>query len=232
MPRRKIMLVLLAIVGCVALAVMLWPEEPEPVYKGKKLSEWLAFVAKTASPDETRLAIEYIGTNGIPFYLEWMRYEPSFVKRAESILAHYVGRWLHLKWSPGDAKVVRAFGAYQALTTLGEKAEPAIPQYIACATNAAARAPRPLFLNQPIYGILGLVHVGPPAIPAFLSLMTNTDPQVRILAIQQTPQFYGSTSVVARLRICLQDPDYQVRVVATNVVKFYDYDLGGPMDRP
>jgi hypothetical protein len=36
MRRRNLILGMLALVLCGVLAVMLWPEKPEPVYKGKK----------------------------------------------------------------------------------------------------------------------------------------------------------------------------------------------------
>ena len=41
MRRWKRIFGILTLVACGVLAVVFWPEKPEPVYKGKKLSEWM-----------------------------------------------------------------------------------------------------------------------------------------------------------------------------------------------
>src|SRR4051795_810107 len=109
----------LALIG--VLAVALWPEKPEPVYEGRKLSEWI--LATHSQPEEARLALQSIGTNGIPYYLEWIRYKPSIARRAQFRLADYAHRWLGSQWVPVDRKVDRARGAAHALIMLGERAE-------------------------------------------------------------------------------------------------------------
>src|SRR3954468_3281451 len=83
MRRRKIILGILALVLCGILAAALWPEPSEPVYKGRKLSEWLMEPHKSIGcrgggwPVEVKNAISAVGANGIPFYLEWVAYEPG-----------------------------------------------------------------------------------------------------------------------------------------------------------
>ena len=89
MRRRKVMIGLLALAGFVVLAVVVWPEKrelSEPVYKGKRLSEWLdqnfmhgAFFDAAESAN----ALQAIGTNGIPCYLHWIAYEPNVLKKTE-----------------------------------------------------------------------------------------------------------------------------------------------------
>jgi hypothetical protein len=222
---------MLALGACVILAVAFWPEKPEPVYKGKTLSEWvLAATNPTNQSRDAVLSIRAIGTNGIPFYLEWMRYKRGIGKRAQIRLATYGNRWLSLNWAPDDSKATRARAAYQALILLGE---PAIPQLVAFATNMPAR-PGVRFsfaLNDPVSGLLGLARIGPPAVPAFLSLMTNPNPQVRASAITMSMANYD-TSLVAQVRVSLQDADHQVRAAATNVMRTYDPDFGKPNNKP
>src|SRR3954467_12452352 len=138
MRRRKLIIGILALVLCVVLAFVFWPEKPEPVYKGRKLSEWVMGVKTFAGSSEARLALQSIGTNGIPYYLEWIRYKPSIARRAQFRLADYAHRWLGSQWVPVDRKVDRARGAAHALIMLGERAELAIPQYVAFITNNPA----------------------------------------------------------------------------------------------
>src|SRR4051812_6257679 len=73
--RRKAIVGILALVLCGLLAVVFWPEKPEPVYKGRKLSEWMISLGMSQELFINREAIREIGTNGIPFYLEWSRFE-------------------------------------------------------------------------------------------------------------------------------------------------------------
>src|SRR4051812_49230024 len=85
MRSRKGIIGIFALVLCGVVAVVFWPEKPEPVYKGRKLSEWVQAISNggIGSSDEYPRAIEAIGTNGIPFYLEWYLYKPSFLKRTQ-----------------------------------------------------------------------------------------------------------------------------------------------------
>jgi hypothetical protein len=233
MRHRKIILGLLALVVVGILAAALWPEKSEPVYKGKKLSEWLVSTnSMGVQPEEARLALQSIGTNGIPYYLEWIRYKPSIARRAQFRLADYAHRWLGSQWVPVDRKVDRARGAAHALIMLGERAELAIPQYVAFITNNPALShSNPPSLDDAMSGYLLLAQIGAPSVPAFLSLMTNQDPRIRATAVAYSMQNYD-TSLVAQVRISLRDSDHRVRLAATNVMRTYDPDFGLPVHKP
>jgi hypothetical protein len=235
MRRRKVTIGVLAVVLCAVLVEVFWPEKPEPVYKGRTLSEWVEFRVAKKEVIETSTAIEAVGTNGIPFYVEWIRYEPGFFKVAQTKLAEKARDWLHVKWTPQDPSPDRAYGAYLALRALGERAAPAIPQLLVCATNISTKIRPPAKQgrgDQSFYGISGLVNIGRPALPAVLSLTTNANPRVRTSAIFVTRAFYGSRSVLAQLRRSLQDPDPGVRAAAKFAIEPYEYDIDGPMDKP
>jgi hypothetical protein len=223
MRRRKIVLVLLLVILCAALAAVFWPEKgiPEPVYKGEKLSAWLGKIAPGSIPPQVEEAVQAIGTNGIPCYLEWLQYKPGIGKRAQNQLAEYGRRWLGLKWVSDDPKFARANAAFGALTMLGERAEPAIPLFIQFATNVAALSAKQFGMNQPFIGYLGLTQIGRPAVPAFLSLMKNPDPRVRATAVGLSEQ-NGDASLLAQVQIALHDSDHWVRLAATNVMKRFD----------
>ena len=75
------------IVAAVCVAVF-WPREKEPVYQGKKLSEWLEIiqtggghygVQRTEAADDAYRAVRAIGTNALPTLLRWVSYrEPRW----------------------------------------------------------------------------------------------------------------------------------------------------------
>src|SRR3954447_21980914 len=94
--RRKIITGILALVLTGVVAVVFWPEESEPVYKGKKLSEWVISAGTSPASFFNREALREIGTNGIPFYLKWIRYERTgfggFMHPRMSWLAHVTCR--------------------------------------------------------------------------------------------------------------------------------------------
>src|SRR4051812_14802182 len=96
MRRRKIIIGILALVVVEVLAVVFWPEESEPVYKGKKLSEWVIRTGTSPELFFNREALREIGTNGIPFHLKWIRYERTgfgdFMHARMSWLAHVTCR--------------------------------------------------------------------------------------------------------------------------------------------
>src|SRR3954470_23606718 len=72
MRRPNIIIGIVVLVVCGTLAGMFWPEKqmPEPVYKGKKLSEWVRAVAiaEMGWSKEENEAIQAFGTNAVPFY--------------------------------------------------------------------------------------------------------------------------------------------------------------------
>jgi hypothetical protein len=234
MRRPNIIIGIVVLVVCGTLAVMFWPEKqmPEPVYKGKKLSEWVRAVAiaEMGWSKEENEAIQAFGTNAVPFYLDWIGYEPSILKKIQIHLA--VARLkIHLKWSREDEKGLRAWGAYLALGALREKAEPAIPHLIDYATRLPTRISQYYVLpRDPAFAIGGLASIGPPAVPAYLTLMTNANARVRELAVAHAQ--FGSTYILDQVRVSLKDPDFAVRVAATNSLKNYEGALRPVAERP
>src|SRR3954464_13412647 len=99
MRRRKVIIGILALVLCGVLAVVFWPEaeRPEPIYNGRKLSQWAQSFGTNGAQREA--AIRAIGTNGISFYLEWVSYKPSLLKRARIEIAARTRSWLPFEWS-------------------------------------------------------------------------------------------------------------------------------------
>src|ERR1043165_2031777 len=100
--RRRVFVAIATLVGAMLLGLGLfifWPEPPEPVFEGKRLSQWLegASVGSTlqlrlmlissgsvhpGTPEQTR-AIKGFGTNALPFYVKWLSYKPSLLHRTK-----------------------------------------------------------------------------------------------------------------------------------------------------
>jgi hypothetical protein len=228
--RRKLIIGMVGVALTGVLATALWPksEETEPIYKGRKLSDWLQGSSMVATK-----AVQAIGTNGIPFYLEWMNYQPGLAKKVEMELVKLSQRLLHIGWSPYGKNYTRAFAAWRALRTLGEQGEPAIPQLLRYAQNRSRGAsnyePLP---SSPKQAVQALADIRLPAMPAFVMLMRNADPEVRVMAIATPQYFYGDTSVLAQVRNSLEDPDSRVRDAATNKLNAWHYDTVPPVQRP
>src|ERR1051325_1805440 len=138
--RRNFVLAILSglFIGCLAIAF--WPGRPEPVYQGRRLSEWAeATERRRGSAAEMAEIFELIGTNGIPTYAEWISYHPGALERAKINLATFSRPWFHSKCDPTEKYKLRARAGFSALLSLREKAEPAIPQLV----SLAARFPAP-----------------------------------------------------------------------------------------
>jgi hypothetical protein len=83
MKRRCVMLILVGCAVVAAVAFLMWsPGEQEPVYRGKRLSEWIAgegavsrevVLGVTEREDIVRMnAVRHIGTNAVPFLVKWI----------------------------------------------------------------------------------------------------------------------------------------------------------------
>src|SRR5437868_249927 len=105
---RKLVLGVFALVLCGVLAVVFWPEKPEPVYKGRKLSEWVidAATGSTAFQNaEFNEAVQAIGANGLPYYLRWLPYEKGSIRRHIFQLVEKYQTWVNPGRPPIDRKV-------------------------------------------------------------------------------------------------------------------------------
>jgi hypothetical protein len=160
MRRPNIIIGILAVVLCGVFAAMFWPEKPEPVYKGRKLSEWLLSATNSGVFAKAEIqAIQAIGTNGIPYYLKWIRYRPGFLKRTQFRFAPKCRDWFHVKWYPDLSGVMRGHYAYLAL---GELGEPAAPAFLGFVTNSSLGLTNYLWPVEAAMGIDGLAGMGDP----------------------------------------------------------------------
>jgi HEAT repeat protein len=141
-----------------------------------------------------------MGTNGIPFYLEKLRYKPSLIEEIASLLREESENRLR-------RKKFRRWGAIEAFRILGERGEPAIPKLVHYASST----------REPIAqecAFKCLACIGQPAMPALAALMTNSVPRVRLLALRQSISFGTNALIAVQLARLESDPDRDVRIKA------------------
>src|SRR6266850_390982 len=166
--KRRRVLIALAVVFVVAVFVtVLWPEEREPEYQGKKLSKWLKIYA-TYSEDDPRHdqaadAVRHIGTNCIPYFSRWIRGHPWKV----NVLFKVPGRW-----PPGVVGLLmgtdteRSNSATVGFEILGHEASSAVPALAALATNST-------YPLTSYHAMCALMHIGGEGLGRVLTVVTN-----------------------------------------------------------
>ena len=161
-----------AVFSFAAVAVLvvglLWVllSEPEPKWKGQRLSQWCERVHNPSNPNELNPkaveAIQGIGTSAIPWLLRdldargsWLGSAVTKILRSQSLI----------KWrfaNPGD----RLSRGVAGFTALGERGAPAIPEL------------EKMITRTPGYVPAALAGIGHEAVPALCRALTNQHPYV------------------------------------------------------
>jgi hypothetical protein len=138
---RRILLVVAACGVLVVVAALMWPREREPVYQGKKLSEWIqgeGAVMREYVPGVTeradavrRDAVRHIGTNALPFLLKWIVAADVPERSKLQVLVARTSRRAGQVWDDIQSrKLRRAYDAGWAFDVLGYDARAALPDLI------------------------------------------------------------------------------------------------------
>ena len=131
MRKRRLFLCLIGVALLVGVIVVVFSPEREPEYEEIKLSEWLEQThflvfnpgGISVTPKKAVHAIRQIGTNALPWLVQWIRYDqPAWKARLYQMINS------KLRWNLFDKRVARAEGALGAFAALGPEAKGAIPQ--------------------------------------------------------------------------------------------------------
>jgi len=233
--RRVYLLVLiLAVVGLVGVIVTgaFRPRESdEPMYKGRKLSEWVRVLHRSGGIQwndyvngrddvngryQAVEAIHQIGTNAFPYCLKWIRYEQPTWKTKLYRAAEPVLKRVNAHWELTDEKEARAAGAEEVLMRMGPIG--AIPEL-----SAVLGDPKAIHGAGRAAGVLS--YLGDGGLLALLPALTNPQATARCkiygaLAIQRLGT-NASPAIPALLHL-LGDPDLGVRRCATNALREID----------
>lgn len=158
MTRHGKILILLAIGLVAGIAVFRSQRDNEPVYNGKKLTEWLPLqdAADWREATNANHAIEVIGTNGIQTLVRLIGYNPERVFGFIDTFPPRVGKSAILTqlYDFNHRRNILAFEAIEAFDTLGQNAIPAIPDLLKIAGSGGIPAARATIALEKI-GISG-----------------------------------------------------------------------------
>lgn len=201
---------MLAVVGVAVLVV--WPDETEPSYQGRTLTEWLLYERPAEAPAVTRNpqveAIRHIGTNALPFLLKWGQYEPPAWRRVARAAVWRLNCGIRLD----DPQADRAEAAWLGFQILGAEASPAIPG-LAKLMNG-----RNSFLAYKAVCALG--DIGRDALPVLVAGLTNQQADIRVPSVSciGAVRNLGTNKnlVVNALIECLRGKDTQMATCAAS----------------
>ncbi len=169
--------------------------ESEPVYHGRSLSEWLSYTNESEVPEDTKKAVQAMGTNAIPALLARLEYrDPEFDL-------------------DDDEENIKAIAGFYAL---GETAAPALPR-LDQLINGDHR-------NIALFASICATFVGTNAMPVLSRALTNQDENVRCWLVSffgdDRSQKFGDLrkSVVPILFGMLDDQSQYVRADVTNTL--------------
>jgi hypothetical protein len=171
---RKRVKIALAVLLVAAIGVIAWQvmRLREPVYQGKRLSQWLDEYNRVGRLEQTEPiseAIRAIGTNSLPFLLAHLKHVDSPIK--EKFLA-LVGRQHLVKLPFYGADPYRS-ASILALHALGAQAAPLFPDLMKLTDNP----------NTCGWGTMSLLAIGTNSIPTLAKLCQSTNPAVRTQAV-------------------------------------------------
>ena len=127
---------MVCIFACIsAVALLIWKSfyRPEPAYNGKRLTAWAQqygsnhWSGNRGPAEEAEFAIRQIGTNGIPFLLEWIGTRDSALKKKlRTILPRTWHLTLRVDDDAGETRRMCSHG----LSALCSNAPSAVPPLI------------------------------------------------------------------------------------------------------
>ena len=210
--RRKV-LVLLAAALVVGAVVAVNQSSDEPSYGGRPLSAWLLqcqmfSLTGTEQRMQADQAIRHIGTNAIPYLLQYIQYETPVWKTKTQVDINELLRRLGRDWRWRDRRVARAQGAAVAFQVLGTDAEGAIGELTRLMNQTNSRATR-------FRAAYTLPCLGAKSIPPLLAVLTNQQAEVRaVVTSSLQPLGTNARPLVPTLIQCLQDKDTVVSMGA------------------
>jgi hypothetical protein len=203
------------------LAAFIWLRNKEPVYQGKRLSDWLLLYQHEpfhGPPQDSKnaTAVRAIGTNALPFLIEWIQYvEPPWRTHIKNVMVRSTwgnSRLIFLLARPG----LRAAAAAHGFQLLGTNASSAVPEL-----TRVMNCWRP---ESSELAMASLAYLGKDALVPLLAVATNRNvhPYFRWHAVMLIGGMsYLSTnanSAIPPLIDCLQGPDAQLAAGAAETI--------------
>ncbi|MDB6064278.1 MAG: repeat protein [Pedosphaera sp.] len=223
--RIALTFLLLAVIGGIAW-LALRPSEPDPVYKGKRLSVWLedyvdpnsTSIAVTDS-DETDEAVRRLGTNAIPILLRRLRAKDSTF----TSLLGFLSRKLHLfkvNFTPAWLLQQEGIQGFQALGSNGKAAVPELIRMYALISSQKNQ-------NAVAAALGGIGPAAEDAVPILVGSLADTrsDSRSRRSAIVALGHIHAHPEIALPALVkCLGDQNSFARQHAAQAIGAFDSD--------
>src|ERR1043166_4356748 len=141
--KKHLLLLGVGLMGLAMAVIVFVSRESEPSYEGKKLSQWISQLdpsrpeITTQARHEAQDALRHMGTNALPYLIEWLQYETPGWKATVYGIVNRVLRTLNPRWDLED-KRDRVGQVFLAFSVLGDDARPAIPELSRLVTGPKA----------------------------------------------------------------------------------------------
>jgi len=231
MLKQRIILILAALAAIGAVLALVLRPAPEPEYQGQKLSQWVihrgsatqfVYYSFRSNPQFDE-AVHKMGTNALPYLIEWIGYEtPRWKTYVLPVATRILGntRWA---FAEQEKASLRRFGAELAFRQLAAYAAPEIGKLSRIANDPKRSESR-------LSAISALADIGVAALPAIVGVLTNEQsrpaksPEIRIRCASYLIRNRDSTTAELAelaepaLRSMCEDTNVRVRSSATNAL--------------
>jgi hypothetical protein len=202
MKRRAVILFSLAVLGG-----FIWffagnrSTPAEPVWEGKKLTQWL--MERDTNPSRSltwpaRKAIRGMGTNALPFLLNMIGTEDPPAKLKLNL---WTSKSSLFKKFTASTHYQSRLDAADGFEALGAKAAPAAPGLIRLLNDQQTEYPAALALGA----------IGQPAVPLLVQNLTNWNVSIRLPVLQALNFMHGAVDAIPFVLPCLEDAQPAVR---------------------
>jgi len=225
MTKCRLILGILALGILAALILIVARPNREPHYQGRSLSQWLIDVSPRnpeQREDRAYPAIRAIGTNSIPYLLDWVSYEqkPSHLRNTLRWLLGRLPPSLRfraptslLNWVYVDRQSARAEAVPAAFEALGRAAEPAIPALVRIMNDQANK-------DASLNATLALAKFSTNATSNLLARLSDPAAHGRWSAAFALGELKLNPEVAGPgLTAALRDIDPDIRSAATNALR-------------
>jgi hypothetical protein len=214
--RRRVIFVLAACVLVAIAVVALRPDQREPEYNGKTLSQWLLYKPDASAASNALAlqieAIRQIGQPAVPWLLQWARYKTPAWKRnligfvpipsLRPTFEHFIGE---------ERRFQRGQAVWFAFRVLGPKAADAIPDLTRMINNPQG----PEFYGKPLLALATMGDRGFPPVLAVLETPRHINRATAARLIGETVE-WGTNRLraVPALVSCLHDKEFMLVAAA------------------
>jgi hypothetical protein len=219
---RRTVVVGIAVLAIAAFGAWWWQKAPaELVYRGKTLSAWLderyePYPGSVVLTKEAEAAVRAIGTDAIPWLMNWLRASDSSSNQIASMVVRRLGVPLRV---PGSYEM-QTRAAY-GLAALGPVAKPVFPEIAMIALKDAQNE------GQRINAINSLPNSDADTMRLLAAGLKNPDRNIRLSAISALFHIRVAPDEVClpALEGALKDQDAQVRASACGTITRFEEEL-------